>query len=103
MTENRSVELAEARLKALLLRGLDGDAAAYHGFLDDLSGHVRAFLRKRLFRLQDEVEDIVQEILIAVHNGRHTYRPEQPLTAWVHAIARYKLADFLRGRARHEA
>lgn len=103
MTVKTSVELTEARLKALLLRGLDGDAAAYHAFLDDLSGHVRAFLRKRLFRFQDEVEDIVQEILIAVHNGRHTYRTGQPLTAWVHAIARYKLADFLRGRARHEA
>lgn len=90
-------------MKGLLLRGLEGDAAAYHAFLDELSRHVRAFLRKRLFRLQDEVEDIVQEILIAVHNGRHTYRSEQPLTAWVHAIARYKLADFLRGRARHEA
>ncbi len=103
MTENRSVELAEARLKGLLLRGLDGDAAAYRAFLDELSDRLRAFLRKRLFRLQDEVEDIVQEILIAVHNGRHTYQPEQPLTAWAHAIARYKLADFLRGRARHEA
>lgn len=103
MTEKESVQPAEMRLKALLLRGLDGDAAAYHAFLDDLSGHLRAFLRKRLYRMPDEIEDIVQEILIAVHNGRHTYRAEQPLTAWVHAIARYKLADFLRGRARHEA
>ncbi|EYC51342.1 RNA polymerase sigma factor [Hylemonella gracilis str. Niagara R] len=102
MTGKTPVELAEARLKALMLRGLDGDAAAYHAFLDDLSGHLRAFLRKRLFRLQDEIEDIVQEILIAVHNARHTYRTGQPLTAWVHAIARYKLADFLRGRARRE-
>jgi len=103
MTDKEAVQPAETRLKALLLRGLDGDAAAYHDFLDDLSGHLRAFLRRRLYRFQEEVEDLVQEILIAVHNGRHTYRPEQPLTAWVHAIARYKLADFLRGRMRHEA
>lgn len=102
MTGKTSVELTEARLKALLLRGLDGDSAAYHAFLDGLSSHLRAFVRKRLFRLQDEVEDIVQEILIAVHNGRHTYQTGQPLTAWVHAIARYKLVDFLRGRARRE-
>jgi RNA polymerase sigma-70 factor (ECF subfamily) len=93
----------EERLKTLFLAGLDGDAAAYRSFLDDLSGHLRAFLRKRLFHLQDDVEDIVQETLLAIHNGRHTYRADQPLTAWVHAVARYKLMDFFRARARHEA
>lgn len=93
----------EARLQALFLGGLSGDAVAYHAFLEQLSSHLRAFLRKRLYRLQDDVEDLVQEILIAVHNGRHTYRSEQPLTAWVHAIARYKLADFLRNHSRHGA
>lgn len=94
---------AEARLRALLLAGLDGDATAYRAFLSELSGRLRAYLRKRLYQLQDEVEDIVQETLLAVHNARHTYRPEQPLTAWVHAIARYKLMDFLRARSRHDA
>lgn len=104
ITEGVSVQqAAEDRLKALFLKGLDGESAAYHAFLDGLGSHLRAFLRKRLYGLQDELEDIVQEILIAVHNGRHTYRADQPLTAWVHAIARYKLTDFLRGRARHEA
>nr|WP_198982193.1 sigma-70 family RNA polymerase sigma factor [Herbaspirillum sp. ASV7] len=94
---------SEERLRALLLAGLDGDAVAYRTFLAELSGRLRAFLRKRLHHLQDEVEDIVQETLLAVHNARHTYRPEQPLTAWVHAIARYKLMDFLRSRSRREA
>jgi RNA polymerase sigma-70 factor (ECF subfamily) len=93
----------EERLKALFVRGLDGDAAAYQVFLGDLTGHLRGFLRKRLFYLQDDIEDLVQEILMAVHNGRHTYRRDQPLTAWVHAIARYKLADFFRARSRREA
>lgn len=36
------------------------------------------------------------------HNNRHTYRPEQPLTAWVHTIARYELIDLLRSRSRRE-
>lgn len=94
---------AETRLRALLLAGLDGDAAAYRAFLSELSGRLRAYLRKRLYHLHDEVEDIVQETLLAVHNARHTYRTDQPLTAWVHAIARYKLMDFLRARSRHEA
>jgi RNA polymerase sigma-70 factor (ECF subfamily) len=53
--------------------------------------------------LPDEVEDLVQETLLAVHNQRHTYDAGQPLTAWVHAIARYKLVDLLRRRGVREA
>lgn len=91
---------SEARLRDLLVRGLAGDAAAYHRFLGDLSAHVRAFLRRRLARMPDEVEDLVQETLLAVHVQRHTYDVAQPLTAWVHAIARYKLVDYLRRHSR---
>ncbi|MCM2329089.1 MAG: sigma-70 family RNA polymerase sigma factor [Lysobacter sp.] len=93
----------EQHLKELLLRGLSGEAAAYAAFLKDLSAFLRAFLRGRLARVPDEVEDLVQETLLAVHNQRHTYDAAQPLTAWVHAIARYKMIDFLRRRAGREA
>ena len=93
----------EQELRALRLAGLDGDAAAYRRFLDQLARRLRAFLRHRLFDMHDHIEDIVQETLLAVHNGRHTYRRDDPLTAWVHAIARYKLMDFLRARSRHDA
>ena len=90
---------SEDRLRDLLVRGLAGDAAAYHAFLTELSMHLRAYFRKRLFGVPDEVEDLVQEALLAVHNQRHTYDPGQPLTAWVYAIAKYKLVDLLRRRA----
>jgi len=83
--------------------GLAGEGAAYHAFLKELSSHLRAFLRRRLAGLPDDVEDLVQETLLAVHNNRHTYESDQPLTAWVHAIARYKLVDLMRRRAGREA
>jgi len=93
---------SEARLKDLLIRGLDGEAPVYQAFLMEMSTHLRAFFRKRLTRLPDEVEDLVQESLLAIHNKRHTYDVDQPLTAWVHAIAKYKLVDLLRRRASRE-
>ena len=89
---------SEKRLRDLLIRGLAGDAPAYHVCLKELSAHLRAFLRRKLFGLPDDVEDLVQEILLAIHNQRHTYDADQPLTAWVHAIARYKVIDLLRRR-----
>jgi RNA polymerase sigma-70 factor (ECF subfamily) len=92
----------EDRLRALLMRGLAGENSDYQLFLTELSAHLRAFLRRRLIQLPDEVEDLVQEALLAVHNQRHTYDPRQPLSAWVQAIARYKLVDLLRRRAGQE-
>jgi RNA polymerase sigma-70 factor (ECF subfamily) len=97
------VSASEDRLRDLLVSGLAGDATAYHACLKELSAHLRAFLRKRLTRLPDEVEDLVQETLLAIHNRRHTYDAGQPLTPWVYAIARYKLVDLLRRRAVREA
>lgn len=85
------------------MQGLAGEVAAYHAFLKELTAHLRAFLRGRMTRFPDEVEDLVQETLLAIHNQRHTYDPGQPLTAWVHAIARYKFIDALRRRAGREA
>ncbi len=93
---------SEDRLRELLLRGLAGDSAAYHAFLKELSAHLRAFLSRRLARLPQEVEDLLQESLLAIHNQRHTYDPRQPVTAWVYAVARYKLVDLLRRRSRRD-
>lgn len=93
----------EEKLRMLLIQGNAGDNVAYHAFLKDLSAHLRAFFRRRLSWLPDEVEDLVQETMLAVHNHRHTYEADQPLTPWVHAIARYKLADLLRQRQGREA
>lgn len=93
---------ADERLRELLLRGLAGDPAAYHRFLTELGAYLRALLRRRLTGMPDDVEDIVQETLLAVHNQRHTYDAAQPLTAWAGAIARYKTTDFLRRHGRRE-
>ncbi|AVH39087.1 RNA polymerase subunit sigma [Pseudomonas monteilii] len=102
-TSQQALIAREARLQALLLQGLTGDAVAYRAFLAALAVHVRGFLLRRLAQRPGEVEDLLQEVLLAVHNARHTYQAQQPLTAWVQAIARYKLADHYRSYARHDA
>ena len=94
--------MIEERLRSLLVRGLAGEAKAYRTFLDQLTAHLRSYLQRRLGSLPDEIEDLLQELLLAVHNKRHTYDPKQPLTAWVQAIARYKLVDLLRRRSRSD-
>lgn len=102
-TSQEQLNAREAQLRILLVRGMAGDGAAYALFLSDLSRHLRSFLHRRLMQRPAEVEDLLQEVLLAVHNARHTYRADQPLTAWVHAIACYKLADHFRAFAHREA
>ena len=89
----------EIELKALMLASLNGDAASHRALLDQLSSRLRAYYKGKLARMgrgAAEAEDLVQEAVLAIHFKRHTYDPADPLTPWVHAIARYKLIDFLR-------
>lgn len=90
---------SESELKRLMISGLGGDAAAHRALLGQLSWHLRAFYKSRMPRYgrgESDAEDLVQEVLIAIHTRRHTYDPDQLLTPWVYAIARYKMIDYLR-------
>lgn len=93
----------ESGLKRLWLRAQAGDERAYREALVQISGRLRSFFGRRLASLPDEVEDLVQETLIALHLQRGTFDPSSPVTAWVHAIARHKLVDLWRRRGRREA
>ena len=86
----------EAQLRTLLLKGLDGDEAAHRAFLTNAAALLRAFFRNRLRSSPEDAEDLVQETLVALHTRRDTYDPAYPLTAWMYAIARYRLIDHLR-------
>ena len=82
-----------------MMASLRGDAAAHRMLLGCLSSRLRSYYKGRLTRIgrdTTEAEDLVQEALIAVHVGRHTYDPREAFTPWVQAIARYKLIDHLR-------
>jgi len=60
----------ETELKGLMLASLDGDAASYRSLLDRLSGRLRAYYKGKLARVgrgATEAEDLVQEVLLAVH------------------------------------
>lgn len=90
----------EGELAALMAIAQKGDAKAYRRLLDCLSMHLKGHIRRLLARMGSngaaELDDILQETLLAVHGRLHTYDPAYPVTAWVNAIARYKLVDHYR-------
>ena len=90
------MSIAEAELHALMLASLSGNSDAHRVLLSQLAGRLRQFYARRLGRDAADLEDLVQETLIAVHTKRETYDRASPVTGWVYAIARYKLIDHLR-------
>ena len=93
----------ETGLKPLWMRAQAGDESAYREALSRIAARLRRYFARRLFALPDDVEDLVQETLLALHQHRGTYDPGLPVSAWVYAIARHKLVDLLRRRGRREA
>ena len=87
------MSLSEPELKALMLASLDGDAAAYRRLLEALRTRLSGYFAQRLRSDPAHVEDLVQDTLVALHAKRATFDRAQPVTAWIYAIARYKLVD----------
>src|SRR6186713_3709332 len=87
----------------LMRSAIAGDNAAYHRLLKAVTPVLRAAARRGLARAGqpvDQAEDIVQDILLAVHLKRHTWDVSAPFAPWLFAIARNKLIDALRRRGR---
>jgi RNA polymerase sigma-70 factor (ECF subfamily) len=76
-----------------------GDKQAYEQLLTEIARVIRRYLRTR-FGQADFVEDILQECLLSVHKGRHTYDARRPFRAWLFAIVRHRSIDLLRRQGR---
>lgn len=86
---------SENQLKTWMIEGLDGDAASHAALLRALVPLLRAFYRRRVGD-GDAIEDLVQETLIAVHTRRMSYDRQRAFSAWLFAVARYKMIDYFR-------
>ena len=83
----------------LLEEANSGDARAYERFLRIVAPVLRGIVRTRGTGLGETgCEDVVQEVLLAIHLKRHTWQVGTPVRPWLYAIARYKVADAFRAR-----
>jgi len=79
-----------------------GDRRAYERLLREAVPFIRAVVAHQ-HRRPDRLEEVVQEVLLAVHRVRHTYDPARPFRHWLAMIARRRSIDALRRRGRTEA
>ena len=76
----------EARWGEWMAAAQQGDREPYNRLLQSILPYLRAFVGARL-RDPSIAEDVVQNVLLSIHQARHTYRPERPFGIHVlHAL-----------------
>ena len=94
-----TMEEREQRWSQAMRAERRGQTVGYERMLKEVATALRRSLAPRLVRVgfgAHETEDLVQEILIGLHNKRHTWDPARPFLPWLHTVSRYKLIDFMR-------
>ncbi|MEO6365538.1 MAG: sigma-70 family RNA polymerase sigma factor [Luteimonas sp.] len=88
-----------------MARAQAGDQAVYQALLRAVVPYVAAIARRYLGNRgdhkRDDVDDAVQEVLIVLHDIRHTYEPSRPFKPWLATIAARRCIDLSRQRTRH--
>ncbi|MBK8396598.1 MAG: sigma-70 family RNA polymerase sigma factor [Leptospiraceae bacterium] len=91
-SKNNMVEYKDS-LSRLMAETQAGNSNSYRILLNQISITLSKFLSKRIGSVDDR-EDVLQEILIAIHSSRHTYLPAKPFYPWMYAIAKNTLVKY---------
>lgn len=90
----------EATLARLMAASQRGERAAYRVLLAEAGMWLERYFRRRV--PPHELDDLVQDVLMALHTKRASYDPARPFLPWLAAIARYRWVDHLRKVYRQE-
>jgi RNA polymerase sigma factor (sigma-70 family) len=86
----------------LMERARTGDREAFHVLFEETGPLITRFLRRHLID-RAELEDVCQEVLMAVYRSRHTYDAQRPFEPWLFAIVRKVSGEHLRRSRRQTA
>ena len=84
----------EATMAQLMTQSQKGDSQAYTVLLSEIQLWLERYFRRRVSPAQ--LDDLVQEVMMAVHNKRSTWDASRAFLPWLAAIARYRWVDHLR-------
>ena len=85
----------ERRWSSLMAAAQGGNEGDYEQLLGELCVFIERYLYSRIGS-HPNIDDWVQEVLIAIHQGRHTYNPKRPIRPWLFAIIRHQTIDAMR-------
>ena len=108
MKKTMGLELSrdENELADLMRKSQQGDSNSYVALLNRVSQIVGRFIQNSFQRLGMQTtgghEDVLQEVLLAIHAKRHTYDPSEFFLPWLYAIAGNLVKNVYRSRGYRE-
>ena len=93
--ELRPVNANDQRRSAWMAAAQAGDRTLYAALLRDCVPLIQSAARRRGVP-PDRVDDVVQDVLLAIHRARETYDPKRSFTAWLVVIAERRAIDLMR-------
>ncbi len=91
----------EPTLARLMAATQNGDKAASNVLLTEVGVWLERYFRRRI--PPHSIDDLVQDVLMAVYTKRATWDPARPFLPWLAAIARYRWVDHLRKVYKHDS
>ncbi len=85
----------EARLKSLLLASQAGDQSSYKEFLSLIYPMIQSKVLRKVFS-PDDAHDVIQEVVISIHQSLATYDSHYPVGPWLHTICQRRVIDYIR-------
>jgi RNA polymerase sigma-70 factor (ECF subfamily) len=89
------MDTSEVRWSDLMRKAHGGDRRAYEQLLSELGEAIERYIYRHFGRLSF-CEDCVQECLLAIHKGRHTWDSKRAFRPWMYTIVRHRVIDLLR-------
>jgi RNA polymerase sigma-70 factor, ECF subfamily len=99
MVARNQAEKSAGRTR-LMERAQNGDKEAFQTLFEEIGPLITLFVRRRVFD-QAEVDDVCQEVLIAIFKSRHTYQLTRAFEPWLFAIVRNVIAAHLQRNRQH--
>lgn len=79
----------------LMKEAQGGNSTSYETLLSEVYMFLESYLNSKVYN-KSQVDDVIQEIILAMHNSRHTFDCSKSFMSWLLAIAHYKVSDHLR-------
>ena len=78
----------------LAVASLSGDRDSYRHFLAKIKSYISMIIMQKV--PETSRDDVIQEVLLAIHKSLKTLDPKKCCRPWVNAITHYKISDYLR-------
>ena len=98
--QNRSAD--DLRRCAQMASAQAGDRLAYEALLRECVPLIKSIAGRQGVP-SDHIDDVVQDVLLTIHQARRTYDPARSFTGWLRIIAERRAIDLLRRVGRQRA